>query len=74
MNELNTTVVTKPDPEAGTRLDACLDLLAEALAARFVEDARAEVAHELGVPAEQLELPDHASSYRGRASRWEVGA
>jgi len=74
MNELNTRVVEKPDPEASVRLDACLDLLAEALAEHFIDDARREIADELGVPETKLSHHDQVSPREGRLDRWEVGA
>jgi hypothetical protein len=74
MNELNTEVVRKPDLEASVRLDACLDLLAEALAERFIDDARLEIADELGVPEAEIDHPGPGSVHQGGMDRWEVGA
>ncbi len=52
MTDLETKVVEKPVPQANEHLDACIDLLAEALTDRFVDEARREVASELDVPEE----------------------
>jgi hypothetical protein len=74
MTELNTQVVRKPDPEARVRMDACLDLLAEALADHFIQRARREVAAELGVTEAELELRGHGQVHAPKRTRWEVSA
>ena len=55
---LRIEVVPSPTPTAMADLDAALDVLADALADRFIRLAREQVAAELGVDAETL---DHES-------------
>ena len=74
MTELNTQVVKMPDAEARVRYDACLDLLAEALADHFITRARREVAAELGVTEAELELRGHGQVHAPKRTRWEVSA
>lgn len=63
---LRIEVVPLVHPDAESDLDATLDLLAGAFAEICISQARAEVAAELGVPAESLnrELEPLASELR----------
>lgn len=52
----NLTIVAVPHPveDYYEQLDAALDILADALAEKFIEQARREVAAELGIDPDQL--------------------
>jgi hypothetical protein len=52
---LRIEVVPAPTPDAQRELDACLDVLAEALADRLIDQARAAIAQELGVDEARID-------------------
>ncbi len=52
---LRIEVVPLPTPNAQRELDACLDVLADALADRLIAQARADIAQELGVDEARID-------------------
>jgi|MDTD01.3.fsa_nt_gb hypothetical protein len=52
---LRIEVVPFPTPTAQADLDAALDVLADALADRFIRMAREQIAAEIGVEAESID-------------------
>lgn len=65
---LRIEVVPSPTPTAMADLDAALDVLADALADRFIRMAREQVAAELGVDADTLDRESHRDVVDARAA------
>ena len=65
---LRIEVVPFPTPTAMADLDAALDVLADALADRFIRMAREQVAAELGVDAESINREGRREIIEARAS------
>ncbi len=57
---LHPVIVFEPDPEAQRSHEAAMNLIADALAEMLIEEARAEVADELGLDEDELNH-DHGS-------------
>jgi hypothetical protein len=67
---LHPVIVFEPDPEAQRSHEAAMNLIADALAEMLIEEARAEVADELGLDEADL---NHDRGSVTKAARAELG-